>query len=160
MKKIFVLTIPWVTTLFLLAQERASMTAPVVKSTSEAVVLTTRFNDLSAGKDYRVGIGVAGTVLSNVKVELLKNDTTLDKAAVSFDQGYTSNWWNVDKVSVQGFVLSETDLPAKDEKLGMRVTVPRSEVSKFKKLFVLLARKYDSERWYLEDGVELDESYW
>lgn len=143
------------------AQDRASMTAPVIKTTAEEVTFTVRFEDFVSGSEYRLGVGTAaGNKLTNVKMELSRNDQALKKNLVNFDQGYTASWWNVDKVSVQGFVMTPAELPGKDQKLVLKVTVLRAEADKVKKIFVLVARKYGEDRWYVEDGVELNDSHW
>lgn len=141
-------------------QDRASMTAPVVKPTPEEVVMTVRFNDFNAGNEYRIGVGTATAKIPNVKIELLKNDAPISKNLASFEQGFAQHWWNIDKVVSQGFALTAPDFPKQDEKLSMRVTVPKAEADKLKKIYLFISKKYAEDRWYIEDGVELTDAHW
>lgn len=136
------------------------MTAPVVKPTPEAVVMTARFNDFNAGSEYRIGVGAATAKIPNAKIELLKNDAPIDKTLTSFEQGYAQHWWKIDKIVSQGFALTEADFPKPDEKLSMRVTVPKAEADKLKKIYLFISKKYPEDRWYIEDGIELTDAHW
>lgn len=141
------------------AQDRASMSPPVIKNTMEEMVLAARFEDLAPGAQYRLGVGTDSGKI-NAKIELLKGNTLLQKNVVNFEQGYTSSWWNVERVFTQGFVLSQEDLPRENEQLTLRISIPRQELNKLKKLYILVARNYGETRWYVEDGIELDDTYW
>ncbi len=135
------------------------MTAPVIKTSTEEVTFSTEFSDFVPGADYRLGVGTAGPKLT-VKLELLKNEVAVEKATFTFVQGFTSSWWDVERVSVQGFALSRAELPRKGEKLRLKVSLSREHANQHKKIYVLVARKYGASRWYIEDGVEMDDSLW
>lgn len=135
------------------------MTSPVIRTSTEEVTFSTEFSDFVPGADYRLGVGTAGSKLT-AKLELLKNEVAVEKAPASFVQGFASSWWDVDRVSVQGFVLSRAELPGKGEKLRLRVSLSRAHANTLKKIYVLVARKYGASRWYIEDGVEMDDSLW
>lgn len=137
------------------AQYRATMTAPVIRPSTDEVVFNSEFSDFVPGADYRLGVGTAGGKVTSLKIELLKNDAVVKKNPVSFVQGYTSSWWDVDKVSIRGFVLARDELPEKGKKVRLKITLPRAEADKLKKIYILVARKYGTDRWYVEDGVEL-----
>lgn len=139
------------------AQDRASMAAPTIKPSGVQVVFTTEFADFVPGADYRLGVGTAGSKIAGAKLELLKNKVVLKKNPTSFEQGYTSSWWDVDSVSVRGFLLLSKERLGK---VRLRVTLPRPEIDKLKKLYILVARKYGENRWYVEDGIELSDSHW
>ena len=156
--RILLLCLP--SSVFLYAQDRASMTSPVINTSKDEVIFSTEVSSFVPGADYRLGLGSADPKLTTVKIELLKNEEAVANTLVSFVQEHTSGWWDVDKVSVRGFVLGRDELPAKGEKLRLRVTLSREQADQFKKLYVLVARKYGENLWYLEDGVELTDSHW
>jgi hypothetical protein len=143
---------------FLLGQ--AVMSPPVLKSTPEEISFATRFSEFTAGENYRIGVGAAGEEIRDAKIELVKGDTVLSSETATFEQGYTRSWFEVDNISVQGFLLSDDQFPADGEQLILRVTVPRPEAERLKRLFVVLARQYGPTRWYIEDGSELNDSVW
>lgn len=145
----------------LLAQNRAAMSAPVIRPTAEGVTISAQFSNFVSEGEYRLGIATAdGTPLKAAQVELIKNDQPLSRNAVDFEQGHTSGWWQITKVSTRGFFLKGNDLPTNDEKLTLRVTIPKDELNKHEKVFLLVARKYGETVWYLEDGQDVDKSYW
>ncbi len=160
MKKLVVVILFLSIGVFLSGQDRATMSAPVIRATPEGVTFSASFTDLSPGGEYRLGLATAGGKLTGSKVELLKNGTAIQLQPTDFDQNYTSNWWNVPKVTVHGFSLAGTNVPAKTDKLTLRVTVSKEELDKQKKVYMLVARKYGEGVWYLEDGVEMNETNW
>lgn len=141
-----------------LSQQEASMSAPILRSTAEEIGVTTRFTAFPSGNDYRLGVGSVGGVISDLKIELSKGDTQLSKNVETFSQGYTQSWFDVEKISVQGYHLAAGDLPASGEELILTISVPRSEAERLTKFFVILARKYNPDRWYVVEGAEIDES--
>jgi hypothetical protein len=145
----------------LLAQDRAAMSAPVIRPTPEGVTISAQFSNFASGGEYRLGIAtVEGAPLKAAQIELIKGEQRLPQNPVDFDQGHTSGWWQVNKVSTRGFFLKGNDLPTNDEKLTLRVTIPKEEIKKHDKVFLLVARKYGETVWYLEDGQDVDKSYW
>jgi len=160
MKKLVVVILFLSIGLFLSGQDRATMSAPVIRATPEGVTFSASFSDFAPGGEYRLGIATAAGKLGSSKVELLKNGTAIQLQPVDFDQNYTSNWWSVPKVSVHGYTLSGNNVPAKTDKLTLRVTLSKDELDKQKKVYLLVARKYGENVWYLEDGVEMNEANW
>jgi len=160
MKKLVVVILFLSIGAFLSGQDRATMSAPVIRAMPEGVTFSASFTDFSTGGDYRLGLAAAGGKLLGTKVELLKNGTALQLQPSDFDQNYTSNWWNVPKVLVHGYSLSGSNVPAKTDKVTLRVTVSKEELDKHKKVYMLIARKYGEGVWYLEDGVEMNETNW
>ena len=143
---------------FLVGQ--AVMSAPVLRPSPEEIRFTALFSDFQAGEDYRIGVGTVGEKIQNVRIELIKNDAVLSNPIETFEQGFASSWFEVEKISVWGYVLSAAELPAKGESLLLRVVVPREEADRLQRMFVILARKYGPTRWYIEDGSELNNTQW
>jgi hypothetical protein len=87
-------------------------------------------------------------------------DTALSKSVTDFTQGYTSHWWGINELKSRGVSLSESDLPDQEQQLTFRVKLQREAADNFEKLYIFVSRDYGGDTWYLEDGVELDQSYW
>jgi len=161
MKKLLVVTVVLSSFLFVAAQDRAVMSAPVIRAMPEGnVSFSAQFSDFASNGEYRVGFGPANGKLEGIKLELLKDGNPVSLQETSFEQGYASNWWNISKVSVQGFHLTGPNVPQQNQKLTFRVTVPKTELDKHKKVYMLIARKYGEDVWYIEDGAEMDETFW
>ena len=143
---------------FLVGQ--ATMSAPVLNPGPEEIRFTAIFSDFQVGEDYRIGVGTEGEQIQNARIELIKDDKVLSNPIETFEQGFSSSWFEVEKISVWGYVLSSTKLPAKGESLLLRVVVPREEADRLQRMFVILARKYGPDRWYIEDGSELNDTLW
>ena len=139
---------------------QAVMSAPVLRTSPEEIRFTARFSDFNAGEDYRIGVGTAGETIQGATIELVKDTTVLPNKLVTFEQGFAKLWFKVDKISVQGFVLPPSKLPAEGEALLLRVVVPRAEADRLKRMFVILAKKYGPTRWYIEDGAEMTDTDW
>ena len=144
----------------LLAQDSATTTAPIVKSSEAEVIISVRVKDFVPGKNYRLGLGAAGSAFPEGTYTLKKNDQPLSLAVADFTQKYTQDWWGVAQVAAKGFQLSASELPPAGTELLFSVAIPRDTASKFEKLFIFVSRDYGSGTWYLEDGSELDNSYW
>ena len=137
------------------------MSAPVIRAAPEGnVTITAQFSEMAQTGEYRLGFAVPTGKVESVKLELLKDGTAVNLPVMDFEQGYCANWWGLTKVSAQGFVVLGSAIPGKEEKLTLRVTVPKAELDKFKKVFMLVSRKYGTDVWYIEDGSEMDESFW
>ena len=141
-------------------QDRASMEAPLIRTTSEDVSLRVGFSDLILGKTYRIGVGTAQGQLASAQLQLKKGDEILEKETVLFVQQHTSSWWGVDSISAEGYELADTDLPEPGQELILEVRISKEEAVQLKQLFLLVARLYGANRWYPEDGMELKESDW
>ena len=146
--------------LFLLGQETASMSAPLLRTTPQQISLTARFSDFVRGSYYRLGIGTSAEQINNLEMEILKGNTVLAKELISFEQGFAESWFEVDQISVQGFHFLRAEVPEAGEELTLKVSLPRTEGERHERLFIIIARRYGLDRWYIEDGVELEKSQW
>jgi len=161
MKKLVLVALVFSFCLLLPAQDRATMSPPVIRAMPEGnVSFSAQFSDFAPTGEYRVGFGPATGKLAGAKLEVLKDGEAITVPSAAFDQGYASNWWNISKVALQGFQVTGSNLPPKSGKLTLRVTVPKTELDKVKKVYMLVSRKYGEDVWYIEDGTEMDESYW
>lgn len=142
------------------AQDSATMSAPVVKNADGQVVFTTRLQNFVPGSEYRVGIGGVGNSAPDATIEVEIGDSGLSKPTTDFTQGFTSHWWGVDELKSRGVALGASDLPEKGKELTLRVKLMREAADNFEKLYLFVSRDYGGSTWYLEDGVELDQSYW
>ena len=147
-------------TSLLLAQDSATMSAPVVRTAEGQVIFTTQVENFVAGSKYRVGIGGVGNSGPAASIELELGENALAKPETDFTQGYTSHWWGMDALKSRGVALAAGELPSKGQQLTVRVKVPRDNADAFDKLYIFVSRDYGGDTWYLEDGVELDKSYW
>lgn len=144
----------------LMGQDSATMSAPVVRTAEGQVVFTTHLKDFVAGSKYRIGIGGVGNSAPDATIELEMGDQAISKSATDFTQGYTSHWWGMDELKSRGVALTGSDLPGKGQELIFRVKLAREAADNFEKLYIFVSRDYGGDTWYLEDGVELDQSYW
>lgn len=140
------------------AQERVSMSAPIIRSTGEELILTVKVENFANDKSYRVGVAMAGAKAPDAKLELMKEDSPVNAEAVEFVQENTKGWWGVDSIKAKGYNLGPAGLP--EEGLTMRVTIPKDVADGYEKLYLFISRDYGSGRWYLEDGTELAQSDW
>ena len=154
----FLVVLPVVTSV--LAQDRASMSAPIIRSTPDGVVFTVRFQSFAEGRSYRVGFGSMGERAPEVTVELLSEDVPVSLNPISFAQGNTSGWWGVEQVASRGYALGPEGLPDEEQALTFRVTVSRDVADRFEKVYVFVSRNYGADRWYMEDGSEIDKTDW
>ncbi|MFQ5739809.1 MAG: hypothetical protein ACE5JX_12420 [Acidobacteriota bacterium] len=160
MKELFLVSFASLVLPSLLAQGRASMEAPVIKSTPDEITIVARFSDLSTGGVYRVGIGCVGK-MPPAKIELQKEGAPSSAKLVDFAQGNASSWWRgVDQVQSRGFILQDSLLPGHDEGLMLKVILDRTEADRIGKFYIFVAKKYGSKTWYLEDAAELGKKYW
>ena len=146
--------------LFLLGQETASMSAPLLRTTPQEISLTARFSNFVQGSYYRLGIGTTAEQINDLEMEILKGNTVLAKELISFEQGFTQSWFEVDQISIQGFHFLRAEVPEAGEELTLKVSFPRAEGESHERLFIIIARRYSLDRWYIEDGSELEKSSW
>jgi len=143
----------------LLAQDRPSMSSPVLRSEAESIAFTTKFSSFSSGKSYRIGVGSAEEALQDAQIELSKGGSDLSNEIQSFKQAFASGYFEVEEVAASGFIFEADELQPGDE-LTLRVVVPRAEAARLKRLFVLVSQDFGKGRWYIMDGAELNESHW
>ncbi len=136
------------------------MSAPLLQVTPQEISLTARFSHFVRGNYYRLGIGTTGEKINDLEMEILKGNTVLAKELISFEQGFAQSWFEVDQIFVQGFHFLRAEVPEAGEELTLKVSLPRAEGERHERLFVIIARRYSLDRWYLEDGVELDKAHW
>ena len=141
-------------------QEEAAMASPVLRATPEAINITARFSNFPSGSQYRLGVGAVGEGIGDVELELLKGDAPVSKESVSFKQGYAQSWFEVDEIAVRGYTLASSDHPAQGQDLVLKITLPRAEAERVKKVFVILAKYYNPDRWYILEGAELTDTLW
>ena len=87
----------------LLAQESATTSPPVIRSDDTSVILSIRVQNFVPGKDYRIGLGVAGETPAEGTYSLTREGQPVGKQPVAFKQGNTSHWWGVNLLSAKGF---------------------------------------------------------
>lgn len=139
---------------------QAVMSSPTVRANEEGVQITARFSNFSKESSYRIGVGTTGAQLENAKIELLKGETPLSNNLVNFKQGYTQSWFEVDEILVRGVVFTPDGDPAPSEAVLIRVTLPKEEADRQKRLFLILSKSYGPDVWYIQEGAELNESVW
>jgi hypothetical protein len=140
------------------AQERVSMSAPIIRSTGEDLVFTVRFESFADGRAYRLAVAAAGAKAPDVVLELLKGEEPMQLKPAEFLQENTKGWWGVDSIHARGYTLGPAGLP--DEIVTFKVTITRDAADQHDKLYLFVSRDYGSGRWYLEDGTELAQSDW
>lgn len=140
------------------AQERVSMSAPIIRSTGDDLVFTVRFESFADGRTYRLAVAAAGAKAPAVTLELLKGETPVEMKSAEFVQENTKGWWGVDSIKAWGYTLGPSGLP--DDPVTLRVTISRDAADQYEKLYLFVSRDYGSGRWYLEDGTELAQSDW
>lgn len=143
-----------------LAQGSVTMSPPVLRSTAEGVTFTARFSDFSPGSEYRIGVGTTGDKINNLQLELLRGDAARPVPMSTFTQGHTAQWFQVNEIVMNGFVLLGPEVPGPGEEIVLKASVPRSEADRLQKMFVIVAKKYGADVWYIMDGSEMDKSYW
>lgn len=136
------------------------MSAPLLQVTPQEISLTARFFNFVRGSYYRLGIGTTGEKINNLEMEILKGNAVLAKELISFEQGFAQPWFEVDQIFVQGFHFLRAEVPEAGEELTLKVSLPRIEGERHERLFVIIARRYGLDRWYIEDGIELEKSHW
>ena len=156
MKKLLVILLLFLTAGLPLAQSRASMASPVVKGTPEEITIVARFSDFNADDEYRIGVGTIKSGLPSAQITLDKDDAAISASLSDFEQGYTGSWWGVDKVNLRGFQIPG---PAGSD-LTLKLVVPRAEAESAEKIYLLVAKKYGENVWYVEDGIELTKENW
>ena len=140
-------------------QERVEMTSPVIRTTVDDIILSVDFTGFSAGNSYRLGFGVAKGKIP-ARLQLVKGTEDMPVSQMDFVQGHTSSWWEVPQISVRGWSLEGANLPKPDERVTFRVMISRADAKEITKIYLLISRNYGPDLWYLEDGVEMDQSMW
>ena len=138
---------------------RAVMSTPILRTSPGEISLTTSFTGFEPGSEYRIGIGVVGQT-ARVELHLLKDGNPISRRVESFHQGYTSTWFNVESMQLQGYRVAGADLPASDGRLTLKITLPREEADRLGKFFIIVAKNYGADTWYLEDGSEVNNTHW
>ena len=142
--------------LVVLAQDTATMSAPVIKTNVEEIQFTVDCGDFEAGGDYRLGFGSVDGV-EEAQLELLEDGNAVEAELVSFNQDHTQTWWGMPQLKMRGFFLQSA--PA-GQTLKLRVKVPRSVADTLPAVYLGLARDYGGGLWYLEDGAQVKKELW
>ncbi len=142
--------------LVILAQDTASMTAPVIRTTADEIQFSVDCGDFEAGGDYRLGFGAVDSV-EGAQLELLEDGSTVEAEPVSFDQQHTQTWWGMPQLKMTGFLLNSA---AAGQTLKLRVKVSRSVADSLPAIYLGVSRDYGGGLWYLEDGVEIKKDLW
>jgi len=161
MSKLRLLAFLWVIfTTSLVGQGRVSLSAPILRGEPDQISFTTRFSSFVSGSDYRLGVGTTGEEIEGIEVELTQGDTPLSKTRASFRQGFASAYFEVEEILVQGYLFPAADLPSEGEEVAMKVTIPRTEADRLGRLFIIVAKQFGPDRWYIMDGAEINDSHW
>ncbi len=161
MRKLRLLSYLWVIfTASLMGQGRVSLSAPILKAEADQISFTTRFSSFVSGSDYRLGVGTTGDEIEGIEFELTQGDTPLSKKLASFHQGFASAYFEVEEILVQGFFFPSTELPGEGEEVTMKVTIPRTEVERLGRVFIIVTKQFGPDRWYNMDGAEINDSHW
>lgn len=142
-----------------LGQDRVSISSPVIRTTVDDIILSVELSDFQAGNSYRLGFGAAKGEIK-ARLQLVKGTEDVPIPQTDFVQGHTDSWWSVPQISVRGWSLEGANLPKAGERLTFRVMISRADAKEITKVYLLIARDYGSGLWYLEDGVEMDQSMW
>lgn len=137
----------------------ATMGSPVVRIVENDVRISVRLENFNAEDSYRIGVGVAGETAPSADMTLTVGANTVGEVT-EFIQGFTAHWWDVEQIAAKGLVLSGENLPASGEEGSLQITIPRDSLENTEKLYIFISKDYGSETWYLEDGSELDQSFW
>lgn len=136
-----------------------TMGSPVVRIVESEVMINVRVESFNAGDNYRIGVGVAGETALPAEMTFTKGGNPVGEVT-EFTQGFTAHWWNVDQIICKGINLSGDMLPGEGEEGSLQITIPRASLENMEKIYIFVAKDYGSETWYLEDGSELDKSFW
>jgi hypothetical protein len=142
-----------------LGQGRATLTSPVLKTETDTITFTTRFSSFIDGNDYRIGVGAIGEELAGAQFELSRGGSALSKELFSFRQGFAAAYFNVDEIQIQGYFFPSAELPAGDEELTLKVTLPRSEAEKAERIFIIITKQFGPDTWYIMDGAEINNTH-
>ncbi len=161
MRKLKCLSFLWVVfSASLLGQDRVSLSAPILKGEPDQISFTTRFSGFASGSDYRLGVGTTGDEIEGIEFELTQDDSPLSRDLVKFRQGFASAYFEVEEILVQGFLFPSAGLPGEGQEVAMKVIVPRDEADKVGRLFIIVAKQFGPDRWYIMDGAEINDSHW
>ena len=142
-----------------LGQDRVTMSSPVIRTTVDDIILSVDLTDFSSGNSYRLGFGAAKGQIK-ARLQLVKGTEDVPIPQMDFVQGHTSSWWEVPEISARGWSLEGANLPKAGERLTFRVMIARPDAKEITKVYLLISRDYGGGLWYLEDGVEMDQSMW
>jgi len=142
-----------------LSAQGVTMGSPVVRIVEGSVLISVRADQFNAGDNYRIGVGVVGETPLAAEMTFTKGAETIDEV-VEFTQGFTAHWWNVDQIVCKGLELSGDMLPAAGEEGNLQIKIDRDALEGKEKIYIFVSKDYGSDTWYLEDGSELDKSFW
>ena len=136
-----------------------TMGSPVVRIVEGNVMISVRVDQFNADDKYRIRVGVAGDTPLPLEMTLTKGADTITEIT-EFTQGFTAHWWNVDQIACKGLELSGDMLPAAGQEGSLQIKIEKSELENTERIYIFVSKDYGSDTWYLEDGSELDKSFW
>ncbi|HSR51848.1 MAG TPA: hypothetical protein VLV83_13545 [Acidobacteriota bacterium] len=145
--------------LVLAAAGRAEMAAPILKTSTEEIVVTASFTSFDPESNYRIGVGSPAKTINDYQMTLEQSEKPLPVRESTFTQGYLSAWFGLEEIPAKGFVFSGSDLTP-DVRVQLQITMPRAEADRLNRFFIFVAKDYGSDTWYLEDGSEIRKENW
>jgi len=136
-----------------------TMGSPVVRIVEGNVLVSVRLETFNPGDTYRIGVGVAGDTAPDADMTFTVGGEAVGEVS-EFTQGFTAHWWNVEQITCKGMELSGDMLPATGDEGSLQITIPRASLENTEKIYIFVSKDYGSDTWYLEDGSELDKSFW
>ena len=142
--------------LAVLAQDTATMTAPVIKTSVEEIQFSVDCGGFEAGGNYRLGFGSVDGV-EEAELELLEDGSAVEAELIHFDQDHTQTWWGMPQLKMRGYELQSAP---SGQTLKLRVRVPRSVADLLPAVYLGVARDFGGGLWYLVDGAEVEQDLW
>lgn len=137
----------------------ATMGSPIIRIVEGNVIVNVRLETFTAGDKYRIGVGVAGETALLAEMTFTKGGSSVGEVT-EFTQGFTAHWWDVEQIICKGIELTGDMLPADGEEGVLQITIPRDNLASLERIYIFISKDYGSATWYLEDGSELDKSFW
>ena len=137
----------------------ATMGSPVVRIVEGEVLISVRVENFNPGDKYRVGIGIVGETPLPAEMVFTRGGSPVGEVT-EFTQGFTAHWWNVEQIICKGMELSGDMLPAEGVEGSLQISIPKDSMDNTESVYIFVSKDYGSETWYLEDGSELDKSFW
>jgi hypothetical protein len=136
-----------------------TMGSPVVRMVESNVLINVRVESFNAGDKYRIGLGVAGEAAIPAEMTFTKGGGPVGEVS-EFTQGFTAHWWHVDQLMCRGFELTGDMVPMEGEEGTLQMSIPKTCLEGRENIYIFVSKDYGSDTWYLEDGSELDKSFW
>ena len=135
------------------------MSSPVVRMVEGEVLISVRLGTFDPGGTYRFGVGVAGDTALPADMTFTVAGAPVGEVT-EFTQGFTAHWWTVEQIICKGMEISGDMIPASGQEGSLQISIPRESLANPEKIYIFVSKDYGSDTWYLEDGSELDKSFW